>query len=116
VEVDEITIPSPDFANGLTFGPVTIESGWGGPFDAQAELPVAFALHHRRLFGVDWYPGTCYGRGVFSVIRDRITLRLTAPAVIEPAGSWRRFGYWLIAGPSRTTYQTPDAHRRLSRR
>jgi hypothetical protein len=114
VEVDEITIPSPDFPNGQTFGPVTLERGHEDP---GRELPVTFALQRRRRFGVDWYPQIYHARGVFNVNRNRITLALTdAPMVIERATWWRRFGFWLLARPQRASTGTVDAHSRLSRR
>jgi hypothetical protein len=116
MEVDAITIPSPDFPNGETFGPVTLERGHEGPVDPRRELPVTFVLQRRRMFGVDWYSQICHARGVFSVVRDQITLTLTdAPVVIERATWWRRFGYWLLARPHRANTETVAAHRRLSR-
>lgn len=103
VEVDEITIPSPDFPNG--------------PVDPCRELPVTFALQRRRRFGVDWYPRIYHARGVFNVNRDRITLALTdAPVVIKRATWWRRFGFWLFARSYRASTETVDGHTRLLRR
>lgn len=117
MEVDEITIPSPDFPNGQTFGPVTLERGHEGPVDPCRELPVTFAPQRRRRLGVDWYPQIYHARGVFNVNRNRITLALTdAPVVIERAIWWRRFGYWLLARPHRASTGTVDAPSRLSRR
>ena len=115
VEVDEVTVPSPDFPDGQRFGPVTVESGRDDPFDTQSELPVAFAIQHRRLFGIDWYPGVCHARGIFNVTRNRIRLRLTTPVVVDRAAWWRRLGYWVLARPARTTAVTP-ALGRSSRR
>lgn len=117
MEIDEITIPSPDFPNGQTFGPVTLERGHEKPPDPRREWPVTFSLQHRRRFGVDWYPEICHASGVFRVVSDHITLVLTdAPAVIEPASWWRRVGYRLLAGSHRATMETTNAQRRLSHR
>jgi hypothetical protein len=109
LEIDEVSVPSPDFPNGQRFGPVTLESGRVGPIDVHSELPVTFAMRRRRVLGVDWYAGTCHARGVFTVRRDRISLVLTAPVVVDRAAWWRRFGYWVFARPPRTTTATPDA-------
>jgi hypothetical protein len=35
MEVDEITVPSPDFPAGLTFGPVRLEDVWEGSVDPE---------------------------------------------------------------------------------
>ncbi len=40
MEVDEITVPSPDVPGGLTFGPVTLETVWEDPVDLSNELLV----------------------------------------------------------------------------
>ena len=117
MEVDEITIPSPDFPNGETFGPVTLERGHEGGVDPRRELPVTFALERRRILGIDWYPQTYHARGVFNVTRDRITLALTeASVVVERASLWRRCGFWLLARRHRANAETADAHRRFSHR
>ncbi|MBI3490933.1 MAG: hypothetical protein HY047_03955 [Acidobacteria bacterium] len=96
MEVDEITIPSPDFPGGQTFGPVTVEGMWEGPIDLNDELPVTFAPQRCRLFGIGWYSHICRTRGVFNVTADRITLRPTAPVASARAAWWRRLGYWLL--------------------
>ena len=97
MEVDEITVPSPDCPAGLTFGPVTLEDVWEGSGDLSDELPIALTPRCRQFLGIRWYPETYRTRGVFSVTRDRIMLRPTAPVLIERATWWRRFGYWLLA-------------------
>jgi len=96
MEVDEITVPSPDVPGGLTFGPVTLETGWEDPVDLSNEPPVTMTPHCRRVLGIRWYRETYRTRGVFHVTRDRITLRPTAPVVVERAAWWRRCGYWLL--------------------
>ena len=116
MEVDEITIPSPDFPGGQTFGPVTLESPWEGPVDLNGELPVMFALQYCRFFGSSWYSQICHTRGVFDVTADRITLRPTAPVLIERAAWWRRFGYWLLTRPNRASRTRADARGPMSRK
>jgi hypothetical protein len=96
MEVDEITVPSPDFPAGLTFGPVTLEDVWEGALDLRHELPVTMTPRCRRFLGIRWYRETYRTRGVFHVTRDRITFRPTTPVSIDRAPSWRRFGYWLL--------------------
>ena len=96
MEVDEITVPSPGVPGGLTFGPVTLETGWEDPVDFSDDLPVTMAPRCRRFLGIRWYRETYRTRGVFHVTRDRIMFRPTAPVAIERAASWRRFGYWLL--------------------
>ena len=96
MEVDEISIPSPDVPGGLTFGPVTLEHAWEGPVDLKNELPVIITPRSRRFMGIRWYRETYRTRGVFHVTRDRIMLRPTAAVSIERATWWRRFGYWLL--------------------
>ena len=116
VEVDEITIPSPDFPGGQTFGPVTIDGRWDGPVDASRELPVTFAVHHCRRFGIGWYPQRCRTRGIFTVVADRISLTLTAPMVVERAAWWRRLGFWLLSRSRGSRLRRADVRARLSRR
>jgi len=116
MEVDEITIPSPDFPGGQTFGPVRIEGRCDGPVDVRRELPVTFAVHHCRRFGIGWYPQRCQARGIFTVVANRITLTLTAPMVIERAAWWRRLGFWLFSGSRHTRARPADVRARLSRR
>lgn len=116
MEVDEITIPSPDFPGGQTFGPVTLEDTEEGPVNLKAELPVTFALQHRRFFGISWYSQTCQTRGVFNVTADRIAFRPTAPVLIERAEWWRRFGYWLLTRRNRASSAPADSRGRMSRR
>lgn len=107
MEVDEITIPLTDFPDGQTFGPVTIERGHEGAMDPRREVPVTFVLRRRRRFGVDWYPETYHARGVFSVVRDQITLALTdVPVVVEHATWWRRVGYWLLGTPRSSDHES----------
>ena len=96
MEVDEVTVPSPDVPAGLTFGPVTLEDVWEGPVDVRQELPVTMTPRCRRFLSIRWYRETYRTRGVFHLTRDRIMFRPTAPVSIEPATSWRRFGYWLL--------------------
>ena len=96
LKVDEITVPSPDVPGGLTFGPVTLETGWDDPVDFSHELPVIMTPHCRGFLGIRWYRETYRTRGVFDVTRDRITLRPTAPVVVERAAWWRRCGYGLL--------------------
>lgn len=102
MEVDEITIPCRDFPGGQTFGPVTLEDTWEGPVDLREELPVTFALQRCRAFGISWHSQVCHTRGVLDVTADRITLKPTAPIVIEPAAWWRRFGHWWLTRRNRT--------------
>jgi hypothetical protein len=116
MEVDEIMIPSPDTPGGQTFGPVTLESTWDGPVDLKGELPVAFAPERCRFFGIGWYRQIYRTRGVFSVTANRITLRPTAPVLIERAAWWRRCGYWLLARRNRARSAPADARGRKSRR
>ena len=111
VEVEEVSVPSPDFPDGQRFGPVTLEGGHGGPVDMQPELSVAFAIERRRVLGIDWYPGICHARGIFYVTRDRIRLRLTTPVTIDRAAWWRRFGFWVLARPTRATAVTTSLDR-----
>jgi hypothetical protein len=96
MEVVEITVPSPDFPDGETFGPVTLEPVWEGPVDLDLELPVIMTPRRQRFLGVRWYPEVCRTRGVFAVAGDRIILKPTAPVVIARAAWWRRLGYWLL--------------------
>ena len=96
MEVDEITVPSPDVPGGLTFGPVTLETVWEDPVDLSNEPPVTMTPHCRRFLGIRWYRETYRTRGVFHVTRDRITLRPTVPVVVDRAAWWRRFGYRLF--------------------
>ena len=114
MEVDEITVPSPDFPAGLTFGPVTLEDVWEGALDLRHEVPVTMTPRCRRFLGIRWYPEIYRARGVFHVTRDRITFRPTAPASIERATSWRRFGYWLLtrASPRRRRFSARSATNR----
>jgi hypothetical protein len=96
MEVDEITVPSPDVPAGLTFGPVMLEDVWEGALDLRDALPVTMTPRCRRFLGIRWYRETYRTRGVFHVTRNRIMFRPTAPVAIERAASWRRFGYWLF--------------------
>lgn len=113
MEVDEVTIPSPDLREGHTFGPVTVESPWKGPLDPRDEVPVAFAPQFYRLLGIIWYAETHRTRGVFSVKGDQIALQPTAPTLVERAAWWRRAGYWLLTqldrkGVVRTLRSSPS--------
>ena len=83
MEFDEITISSPDFPGGQTFGPVTLEHTWEGPVDLNGELPVTMTRRARRFLGVPWCPEVYRTRGVFTVTGNRIMLRPTASVVIE---------------------------------
>ena len=112
MEVNEITIPSPNFPGGQTFGPVTLELTWEGPVDLKDELPVIITPRSRRFMDIRWYPDVSRTRGVFTVTGDRIMLRPTAPVVIERATWWRRLGYWLLTG--RTCTRSVN-HRQRSR-
>ena len=67
--VDEITVPSPDFPAGLTFGPVTLEDVREGALDLRHELPVTMTPRCRRFLGIRWYRETYRTRGVFHVTR-----------------------------------------------
>ena len=96
MEFDEITISSPDFPGGQTFGPVTLEHTWEGPVDLNGKLPVTMTRRARRFLGVHWYPEVYRTRGVFTVTGHRIMLRPTASVVIERAAWWRRWGYGLV--------------------
>jgi hypothetical protein len=117
VQVDEITIPSPDFPDGQTFGPVTLAVERDVVRDSRFEVPVTFAARRRRVFGVDWYPHLYHARGVFSVVGDEITLALTeAPIRIEPAAWWRRLGYWLLGRPAPSGRGAADPRSRLPSR
>ena len=99
MEVNEITIPSPDFGS-QTFGPVTVENMWKGPVDRKDEVPVAFALERCWFLGIVWYREMYRTRGVFQVMADQITLWPTAPVLVERAAWWRRFGYSLLTRES----------------
>ena len=56
MEIDEITIPSPDFPDGQTFGPATLhESAREGPVDPTRELAIRFVPQRCRVWGIDWY-------------------------------------------------------------
>src|SRR5262245_4675679 len=103
MEVDEITILSADFPGGLTFGPVTFESALDVASDARDELPVTVTPRRYFAFGIRWYVERYRTRGVFSVVRDRIRFRPTAPVLTERARWWRRAGCRLFA------YWTPRA-------
>ena len=96
MEVNEITILSPTFLGGQTFGPVTLEPAWEGPVDLKDELPVIITPRGRRCMGIHWYPEMACTRGVFTVTGDRIIFRPTAPVVIERTTWWRRCGYRLL--------------------
>lgn len=116
MEVDEITIPSPDFPGGQTFGPVTLdENAWEGPVDLKSELPVTFVPRRCRVFGIDWYRQVSRTRGIFSVTANRITLRPTAPVLIERAAWWRRCGYWMLTRSHQPSRAPADTRRRVSR-
>ena len=97
MEVDEITVPSPDFPGGLSFGPVTLDNGWVNGVDIRDELPVTLTPRCCRSLGVRWYRERYRTRGVFTVMRNHILFTPTAPVVVERAGWWRRLGYLIVA-------------------
>jgi hypothetical protein len=109
--VAEMTIPSPDFPSGHTFGPVTIELT-DGAVDLDGELPVTFAPEMCVFLGVRWFPDTYRTRGVFAVRADQIIFRPTARVVAERAAWWRRAGYSLIVRLHLTRAPATDARRR----
>ncbi len=116
MEIDEITIPSADFSGGQTFGPVTLdESAREGLVDPTRELPMTFVPQRCRVWGIDWYPQICRTRGIFSVTANRITLRPTAPVMIERAAWWRRCGYWMFTRCHRPSSAPAETRRRMSR-
>jgi len=115
MEVDEVTIPSPDFPGGQTFGPVTLENAWEAPVSLTGELPVTYVPHRVRLFGIDWYRQICRTRGVFGVTANRITLTPTAPVLIERGAWWRRCGFWLFTRSSRLNTTPAETRGRVSR-
>ena len=104
MEVAEITVPSPDVPEGLSFGPVTVDSAWDAAVEAHEELPVTLTPRSCQFLGIRWYAERYRTRGVFSVIRDRIVFKPTAPVVIDRAVWWRRLGYGLLTrcGPRRS--------------
>jgi hypothetical protein len=117
VQVDEITIPSPDFPGGQTFGPVTLTTDLDVAVGQRLEVPVTFAPRRRRIFGIDWYPHLCHVRGAITVAGDQITLVLMdAQMQIQPAAWWRRLGYWLLARPEPSSTGTAYLRSRLQRR
>ena len=96
MEVDEITVLSPAFPDGLTFGPVTLEIAWDGRAEARDELPVRLTVRRRRFLGVQWYAERYRTRGVFTVADDRVRFRPTSRVARERAAWWRRVGCWLL--------------------
>ena len=105
MEVDEVTVPSPDSPEGLSFGPVTVESGWEDRVNPSDEVAVTVTPRCCECLGVRWYLETYRTRGVFSVARSQILFHPTAPGVVERAIWWRRLGYRVLARVS------PRAHR-----
>jgi hypothetical protein len=95
--VAEITVPSKDLPDGLSFGPVTVDSGVAGSVDARDELPVTLTPCWYQFLGVRWYVERYRTRGVFNVIRDQILFTPTAPLLLVRAAWWRRLGYRLLA-------------------
>jgi hypothetical protein len=115
MRVAEMTIPSPDFPCGHTFGPVTIELADAG-IAADGELPVTFAAEMCRFLGIRWFPDVYRTRGVFAVRADQIIFRPTARVVAERAEWWRRAGYSLIVRLHLTRAPVTDARRRTVNR
>src|SRR5437867_2415704 len=97
MQVDEVTVPSPDLPEGLSFGPVTLQSFGRGSFDNYDELPVMLTPHRYQCLGVTWYFERCRTRGVFDVKRDEILFTPTGPVLTERASWWRRAGYRLLS-------------------
>src|SRR5215510_13253386 len=96
MEVDEITVLSPVFPDGLTFGPVTLESAWDGRAEPRDELPVRLTVRRRRFLGIHWYAERYRTRGVFTVANDRVRFQPTADVALERAAWWRRVGCRLL--------------------
>jgi hypothetical protein len=96
MEVDEITVPSPDLPDGLSFGPVTVERGWEGAVDPRDELPVVLTPSCCEFGGIRWYAERYRARGVFTVVRDQIVFAPTVPVARERVAWWRRIGYRLL--------------------
>ena len=116
MEVDEITVPSPDVPGGLSFGPVTLDDAWVNRVDLKDELPVTLTPRCCRSLGVRWYPERYRTRGVFTVTRNHILFTPTAPVVVERAGWWRRIGYFILAcGTPRTWRRGEQAARHRDR-
>lgn len=115
IEVDEIAVPLPDFAEGQRFGPVTVDTTWEEPVDLRDEVPVTFTPDVCRFLGVRWYPAVYHTRGVFTVTGNRISLTPTSPITIERAAWWRRIGYRLFARRTRTRNVTSGHHSRAER-
>ena len=117
MEVDEITVLSPVFPDGLTFGPVTLEGVWDGRAEPRDELPVRLIVRRRRFLGVQWYAERYRTRGVFTVADDRVRFRPTARVARERAAWWRRLGCWLLEhGRSGTERQWIGVRSRRERR
>lgn len=112
--VAEMTIPSPDFPSGHTFGPVTIELT-DGAVDSDGELPVTFSPEMCVFLGVRWFPDVYRSRGVFAVRADRIIFRPTARVRAERAEWWRRAGYSLIVRLHLMRSPAADARRTVIR-
>jgi len=96
MEVDEVTVPSPDLPAGLSFGPVTLDSASDGTVNTRDELPVTLTPRCCQFLGIRWYLEQCRTRGVFHVRRDRIFFTPTAGVSITRAAWWRRTGYRLF--------------------
>src|SRR5262245_10662267 len=96
MEVDEITVLSPVFPDGLTFGPVTLEIVSDGRTEPRDELPVRLVVRRRRFLGIHWYAERYRTRGVFTVADDRVRFRPTTRVARERAAWWRRLGCWLL--------------------
>jgi len=96
MEVDEITVLSPDFPGGLTFGPVTLESAWEGSPEVRDELAVRLTPRRLQFLGIYWYAERYRTRGVFTVADDHVHFRPTAGVSRERAAWWRRFGCRLL--------------------
>src|SRR5262249_27068966 len=92
-----ITVLSPVFPDGLTFGPVTLDSAWDGRAERSVdELPVRLIVRRRRFLGVQWYAERYRTKGVFTIADDRVRFRPTARVARERAAWWRRLGCWLL--------------------
>jgi hypothetical protein len=96
MHVDEITIVSPDFPDGLSFGPVTLQRQWEGSVETRDELPVMLTPRCGQFLGIRWYLERYKARGVFTVTRDQILFRPTAALLVERAAWWRRAGYLFL--------------------
>ena len=115
MEIDEITIPSPDFPDGQSSGRRHLmraqrKGRLTRPASCQSGLS-----HRCRVWGIDWYPLISRTRGTISVAGNRITLRPTVPVLVERAVWWRCCGYWMLAHSHRQSSVPAETRRRVSR-